>query len=59
MEKYHSSENRLLVFDNEGTLIKRRSAADLDAPIDPDVVRVLHELSRDPKNTVVIITGRM
>ena len=58
MGKYKDSQNRLLVLDNEGTLIKRRSAVELDAPIDPDVIRVLHELSRDPKNTVVIMTGR-
>lgn len=58
-EAYEQSENRLLVFDNEGTLIKRRKNCEVNDDIDPDVIIALQQLSEDPKNTVVICTGTM
>jgi len=58
-EDYSNSENRLLLFDNEGTLIRRRKQTEVDDSIDHEIIAGLKQLSEDPKNTVVIITGRM
>ena len=57
LKDYRNSSKRLLLLDYDGTLVPH---ADDPRKVEPDeeLVRILDELSRDKRNTVVIVSGR-
>jgi trehalose 6-phosphate synthase/phosphatase len=54
---YHNSNQRILFFDYDGTLVSFSKYPEL-AVIDKKTLYLIRELTTDPKNTVVIISGR-
>lgn len=56
-EKYKKAENRLLLFDYDGTLVGFKKEID-DAAPDIALYHLLDDFVADPKNTLVIISGR-
>jgi trehalose 6-phosphate synthase/phosphatase len=54
---YCQSKRRLLVFDYDGTLVPFAPTPDLAKP-NPTLLRILRALCSDPKNNVVLATGR-
>ncbi|MDN4620675.1 bifunctional alpha,alpha-trehalose-phosphate synthase (UDP-forming)/trehalose-phosphatase [Paenibacillus sp. PsM32] len=58
MEKvYSDSEKRLLFLDYDGTLVGFKPTPEQAKP-DEELKQLLADLCKDPRNTVVIITGR-
>ena len=57
LEAYRQADRRLLMLDYDGTLVGFRSRA---ASAEPDeaLLSLLGRLASDPKNTVVVISGR-
>lgn len=55
--KYETAQQRLLLFDFDGTLVKLKSRPELAVP-DERVKAVLTHLASDPKNEVWIVSGR-
>ncbi len=54
---YRSAGQRVLFLDYDGTLVGFRSLPEQATP-DEELYRLLGDLSKDPKNMVVIISGR-
>ena len=54
---YHKSDRRLLLLDYDGTLIPFFGRPEVATPPE-SLVKLLEKLSGDPKNEVVIISGR-
>jgi len=54
---YTTSKNRLFLLDYDGTLVGFRDRPEKAGP-DPEIMRLLDSLSNNPKNNVVIISGR-
>jgi trehalose 6-phosphate synthase/phosphatase len=54
---FQQSSKRLLLLDYDGTLVRFHSHPDAAAPT-PEVFELLRSLSEDPRNSVVIISGR-
>jgi len=57
IEKYQNARQRLLFLDYDGTL-KGFHSNPLDAKPDGELKQLMSDLTRDPKNKVVIISGR-
>lgn len=57
LESYMQAKNRLLLLDYDGSLVSLAEKPELARP-DGELLRVLAALASDPKNTVVIISGR-
>ncbi|WP_443938609.1 bifunctional alpha,alpha-trehalose-phosphate synthase (UDP-forming)/trehalose-phosphatase [Pedobacter sp. MW01-1-1] len=55
--KYKDSENRVLFLDYDGTLVDFAGNID-DASPDEELYSILRKITADPKNKVVIISGR-
>lgn len=55
--KYHKAKHRLLLLDYDGTLVSFTENP-LDARPNQDILRLLNRLCQDPKNDVVIVSGR-
>ena len=60
LEKYNKASNRVLFFDNEGTLTNFMKQTEIDRGVGPSprILRALEILSEDKNNTDYIITGR-
>ena len=60
LEAYNRSTNRVLVFDNEGTLSNFMKQTEIDKKIGPSkrILKALEHLCDDERNTVYVITGR-
>ena len=56
-QKYVKAQNRLLLFDYDGTLVGFKKEID-DAFPDNELYALLDSFMADPKNTLVIISGR-
>lgn len=54
---FADAENRLLLLDYDGTLVGFRSRAESAVP-DARLLELLRELRAEPRNTVVVISGR-
>ncbi len=54
---YQKAANRILFLDYDGTLVSFTKYPEL-ALIDKDTLEIIKELSSDPKNKIVIISGR-
>lgn len=54
---YRKSDRRLILLDYDGTLVPFRIEPKEAVP-DDDLLRTLEALSRDPRNEVVIVSGR-
>jgi trehalose 6-phosphate synthase/phosphatase len=57
ISEYTKAENRLLLFDYDGTLVPFAKLPEQAQP-DPEIISVLKLLSENPKNEVVVISGR-
>lgn len=57
LSDYNTSGNRIIFLDYDGTLVSFTKYPEL-AIIDTDVLDIIRRLSEDPKNKVVIISGR-
>ncbi|OVE81211.1 bifunctional alpha,alpha-trehalose-phosphate synthase (UDP-forming)/trehalose-phosphatase [bacterium M21] len=57
LKNYASSKKRLLIFDYDGTLTPLRRLPELAAPTEDQFSR-LRKLAKDPKNQVLVISGR-
>jgi trehalose 6-phosphate synthase/phosphatase len=55
--QYRKSETRLIFLDYDGTLVPFTSQPEMAKP-DNELIRLLENLTKDPKNNVVIISGR-
>ncbi len=56
-ELYQNSQNRLLLFDYDGTLVPIVKLPELAIP-DSQLIKTLKSLTADPRNNVVISSGR-
>jgi trehalose 6-phosphate synthase/phosphatase len=56
-QQYDKAGSRLLLLDYDGTLTAIRKRPDLAVP-DAELLELLTALAEDPKNTVVIVSGR-
>jgi trehalose 6-phosphate synthase/phosphatase len=56
-KKYRLAGSRLILLDYDGTLVSLKKRPELAGP-DPGVLKILTALSEDPKNKVVIVSGR-
>jgi trehalose 6-phosphate synthase/phosphatase len=56
-DAYHDAKKRILFLDYDGTLVQFASIPEQARP-DDDLKKILRTLSRDPRNTVVVISGR-
>jgi trehalose 6-phosphate synthase/phosphatase len=54
---YRKSKKRLFLLDYDGTLVGFKGKPDEAGP-DDEIIELLSSLSKDPRNTVVIISGR-
>jgi len=54
---YHQSKNRLLLLDYDGTLVSFADRPEKAGP-DAELLTLLEMLARDPRNNLVIISGR-
>ena len=57
IKDYRNSEKRLLLLDYDGTLVPFAGTPE-EAKPDKELLDLLDDLSKDPKNEVVIISGR-
>ncbi len=57
IDRYLSAKKRLLLLDYDGTLVGFKREIDKASP-DPELYKILERLTDDPKNTVIIISGR-
>jgi trehalose 6-phosphate synthase/phosphatase len=57
VDKYRKSRNRLLLLDYDGTLVPFDVRPESAIPSQP-LIEILGDLAQDPKNEVVIISGR-
>jgi len=55
--EYRKSENRLIFLDYDGTLVPFTSRFEMAKP-DDELAKLLYNLTKDSKNTIVIISGR-
>jgi len=60
LQAYKQSSNRVLIFDNEGTLSNFMKQTEINKKVGPSsrILKALELLSEDDKNTVYVITGR-
>ncbi|WP_256009280.1 bifunctional alpha,alpha-trehalose-phosphate synthase (UDP-forming)/trehalose-phosphatase [Desertivirga xinjiangensis] len=56
-KEYSAASNRILFLDYDGTLVGFDTNINKASP-DTELMSILHQLSSDPSNTVVIISGR-
>ncbi|CAN0197313.1 unnamed protein product, partial [Phaeothamnion confervicola] len=56
-EAYRKAKNRLIISDYDGTLTQLQSLPQLAGP-PPFVTQLLESLTKDPKNSLFIISGR-
>ena len=56
-EHYKKAGSRLLLLDYDGTLTAIKKRPDLAVP-DKELIELLTDLAKDPKNNVVIVSGR-
>lgn len=54
---YNNAKNRILFLDYDGTLIGFKSIPEQAKP-DKELINILTTLANDPKNTIVIVSGR-
>jgi trehalose 6-phosphate synthase/phosphatase len=57
ISRYMTTKNRIIFLDYDGTLVGFKANID-DASPDEELLNLLEELTNDPLNTVVIISGR-
>jgi len=57
VKRYRSSASRVLFLDYDGTLVPFASSPRLARP-DPELIDLLSRLGADPRNDVVIVSGR-
>src|SRR5215468_1777612 len=57
MRDFRRCENRLLLFDYDGTLVPFASSPELAVP-SPRLLRILGSLGDDPRNETALVTGR-
>jgi trehalose 6-phosphate synthase/phosphatase len=57
MDEYQKAERRLLLLDYDGTLVSFTARPEAAVP-DQELLNILSALDQDPKNTIVIISGR-
>lgn len=57
LNQYQQAERRLLLLDYDGTLVSFAKKPELAYP-DSQLIDILTELTEDPQNTVVVISGR-
>ncbi|RIV23913.1 bifunctional alpha,alpha-trehalose-phosphate synthase (UDP-forming)/trehalose-phosphatase [Fibrisoma montanum] len=57
MAAFDQAQTRLLLIDYDGTLVEFTDVPDQAAP-SVEVIRLLNELAGDPRNKVIIISGR-
>jgi len=57
LEKYTSAKNRLLILDHDGTLVPFAEKPEKAKP-DDEIYKLIQTLSENPKNEVVLISGR-
>lgn len=57
IQNYKEANRRIIFLDYDGTLVPFTKYPEL-AIIDPDTVKIIHTLTNDPKNHVVVISGR-
>jgi trehalose 6-phosphate synthase/phosphatase len=57
LEKYRESRRRLILLDYDGTLVPFKPEPQ-DAKPDRDLLALLQTLSENPRNTVVLVSGR-
>jgi len=57
IQDFNRSEKRILFFDYDGTLVPYQSQPEFAIP-DEDLIEMLRNLAADPRNLVVIISGR-
>jgi len=57
LKNYREAENRLFLLDYDGTLVALKKKPELARP-DSTLVKILTALASDPKNEVVVISGR-
>lgn len=60
LKAFKDARNRVLFFDNEGTLANYIKQAEIHKSLGPSdkILNCLDELSRDERNTVFVLTGR-
>ena len=60
LEAYVNANNRILFFDNEGTLSNFMKQTEIDKKVGPSrrILKALEGLCADEKNTIYVITGR-
>lgn len=56
-EKYAAASNRIIFLDYDGTLVDFHTNISKATP-DPELMQILKNLTADPKNKVVLISGR-
>lgn len=54
---YHSSHSRIFFLDYDGTLVPIAQVPEMAKP-DPEMYQIIRDMLRDPRNQVVIISGR-
>jgi trehalose 6-phosphate synthase/phosphatase len=54
---YQKADKRLLLLDYDGTLVSLKKRPELASP-DPELLQMLSALRANPKNTVVVVSGR-
>lgn len=57
LKSFHTAERRLLLLDYDGTLVRFASTPEAARP-DDELINILRELREDPRNRVVVISGR-
>ncbi|MFW6276293.1 MAG: bifunctional alpha,alpha-trehalose-phosphate synthase (UDP-forming)/trehalose-phosphatase, partial [Bacteroidota bacterium] len=57
IQKYREAKSRLLMLDYDGTLVGFAKRPE-DARPDEEVYKILSELAKNPRNNVVIVSGR-
>ena len=57
MQKFEKSQNRLILLDYDGTLVSFKDKPEKAKP-DEEVISLLQTLIKNPKNEVVIVSGR-
>jgi len=57
MSRYAATQKRIIFLDYDGTLVGFKANID-DASPDEELLNLLQDFSKDPQNTVVIISGR-
>ena len=55
--EYRAAEHRLLLFDYDGTLVPFTKLPEQARP-DPEIISLLKAFLQDPKNEIVVISGR-